>query len=252
MRLAGVQAAGRQSEHRFVLHRYDSIDSTNTEAKRLADVGAPAGTVVLATEQTAGRGRQDRLWASPPGNLYISLLLRPDKPVGAVAQLGFVAAVAVAETVQEVAPSSYPRLKWPNDLLLDGRKLAGILLETATAATGGIAWLVMGMGINVAAAPIATAAALHSYVPTLTPDRLADVLLERLGQWIKLWSEDGFAPVREAWLRFGHRPGEGLRVRRPDGERIGTFHDLDQNGMLLLDTSSGPLAVSAGEIHLAA
>jgi BirA family biotin operon repressor/biotin-[acetyl-CoA-carboxylase] ligase len=138
----------------FRLLRFETIGSTMTEAKRLAGEGAAEGTLVWAGEQTEGRGRRGRPWVSVPGNLYMSLVLRPGGAAAAAAQLGFAAALAVGEAALRLLPGE-ARIshKWPNDVLVDGRKLSGILLESAAAADGGLAWLVMGIGVNVASHP---------------------------------------------------------------------------------------------------
>ena len=140
----------------FSLEAFDSIGSTNEEALARARAGAPEGTVIWARQQTGGRGRRGRSWSSPPGNLYCSLLLRPAVPPAQAAQLGFVAAVGMAEALLAVLPAER-RLscKWPNDLLIDGAKIAGILPE-AEAAGRNVEALVLGMGINVESHPTDT------------------------------------------------------------------------------------------------
>src|SRR5215469_6797382 len=135
----------------FRLFFYDSIASTNDEAKQLARDGAPAGTLVWALEQTAGRGRRGHAWVSPQGNLYASLILRPDCAAGRAAQLGFVAALAAGYTLGVVSAMfqglSY---KWPNDVLVNGRKIAGILLESELGEGEIPKFVILGIGINLA------------------------------------------------------------------------------------------------------
>ena len=141
----------------YRLLAYEQIDSTNEEAKRLAAAGAPAGTLVWAGEQLAGRGRRGRGWASPPGNLYVSLLLRPACPPAQACQLNFVAAVALAEAVSALLPAGAGvALKWPNDVLVGGAKVSGILLEASAALDRSIDWLVIGAGVNIASHPADT------------------------------------------------------------------------------------------------
>ncbi len=140
--------------HGYRLIVLASVGSTNDEAKRFALSGEAAGLVVTAGEQTAGRGRQRRVWTSPPGNLYLSILLRPTCPLARVPEIGFVAAVAVAGAVAGLLDASARvRCKWPNDILVDGRKVAGLLLETATDADGCVDWVVLGIGLNIASHP---------------------------------------------------------------------------------------------------
>src|SRR5258708_22226889 len=132
---------------------FDRLDSTNAHARRLAEAGELAPAVVWAREQTAGRGRRGRVFVSPPGNLYASLLIAPGRPMAEAAQLSFAAALAVADAITEQLPPGHAlRFKWPNDVLLDGAKVAGLLLEAGTGAVG-VPWLVVGAGINLASHP---------------------------------------------------------------------------------------------------
>jgi len=222
-----------------------SVGSTNDEAARLAEAGAPEGTVVWSREQTGGRGRRGRHWASPIGNLYTSTILRPACSAARAAELGFVAAVAVADIVpagREV------RLKWPNDVLVGGGKVAGILPESAIGRGGEVEHLVMGVGVNVGFAPQLPemrypGAALGGSVET-TLERFTAALAERLAQWRR----DGFETVRAAWLA---KAGPlGLEVDVKLGEELvrGRFAGLDREGALLLDTPTGPRKIVAGEL----
>src|SRR5436309_2331589 len=163
----------------FRLCRYEVVGSTNDEAKALARAGAADGTLVWAGEQSAGRGRRGRAWASPPGNLYLSLVLRPAAPPSRVAQLGFGAALGLGDALAALAGSALrPRYKWPNDLLADGRKLAGILLESETSASDRVDFVVVGIGVNILSAPAdvefpATSLAAQG-IAGITPARLLE------------------------------------------------------------------------------
>ncbi|MGH7087376.1 MAG: biotin--[acetyl-CoA-carboxylase] ligase, partial [Stellaceae bacterium] len=222
-------------------------------AKALAEAGAAEGTLVVADAQEAGRGRHDRSWVSPPGNLYLSLVLRPESPIREVAQLSFAAALAVAEAAEVVLPPGKPQLslKWPNDVLLGGRKLAGILLESRARSDGGVAWLVVGIGVNLASAPDVLpypAAALAACGAPVHPQRFLPILAERLLVGYEAWRRDGFAPLREAWLGRAHAPGEPLRVRRGECWKLGRFAGLDAEGRLLLDGDAGVIAIAAADV----
>src|SRR5206468_1374206 len=133
------------------LHRFDRIGSTNDEATALARAGAGSGTLVWAAEQNTGRGRRGRSWRSPPGNLYLSLVQRPECSPASAAQLGFVAALGLGDAITELGLR--PSYKWPNDVLVNRRKLAGILLESEMTAGGGLDFVVIGVGVNIAVAP---------------------------------------------------------------------------------------------------
>ena len=163
----------------YVLHAFDRVGSTNDEARRLAEQGTEAGAVVVAKEQLRGRGRHGRVWQSPPGNLYASLLLRPGCTVARSAQLSLVASLALAEALIALAPpNSDVRVKWPNDVLVRGAKVAGLLLESASRPGGRVAWVVVGSGVNIASAPDdvpypATALRYEGFPPVAPLDLLA-------------------------------------------------------------------------------
>jgi BirA family biotin operon repressor/biotin-[acetyl-CoA-carboxylase] ligase len=223
----------------------DSVVSTNDEAARLADAGAPEGTVVWAREQTGGRGRRGRVWASPVGNLYTSTILRPDCPAARAAELGFVSALAVADIVPV---GRAVRLKWPNDVLVDGGKVAGILLESAISQTGAVQHVVAGIGINIGFAPQAPdmrypGAALGGSVEAAL-EAFTAALVARLSRWRR----DGFEQVRTAWLAKAGPIGAEVDVRLGEELVRGRFKGLDGEGALLLETSSGPRRIVSGEL----
>ena len=229
----------------------DSVASTNDEAKARAADGAPEGTLVWAREQTGGRGRHRRHWSSPPGNLYLSLVLRPTISVAEAIQGSFVAAVALSDCLEALLPQGR-RLshKWPNDVLVEGRKIAGILLESA----GGdrLAWLVLGLGVNLASHPQETdppATSLGAEGVAVTPQSLLADLCASLLVWRRRWLEEGFAPVQAAWLaRAGGLDGP-LRIEVGRDTLAGTFLGLDETGALVLGLpDGGRRSVAAGEV----
>lgn len=267
----------------YRLIHHERIASTSDEAKRLAAAGAPAGTFIQADQQTAGRGRQGRTWVSPRGNLYCSLILRPKAPIGVAMQLSFVAAVAAGDACCDVAPDADIAFKWPNDIMLgpidisslpqkresisppldsrfrgndEGgagyRKLAGILLESQTGKGGGLDWLVLGIGINLAAYPTDAAypaTALSATGTEVSSDAMLAALAERFLGWYERWDEGkGFPAVRDAWLARGAGIGQPIRVRLADSESVGIFAGLDDDGALLLDAEAGRRRVTSGEV----
>jgi len=237
----------------FRLVALDSIGSSNEEARRLARAGAEDGTLVWAREQIAGRGRRGRFWASPPGNLYLSLVLRPDCAPAEAAQLGFVAALAVGEACGGFVPPLVElHHKWPNDVLLGGRKASGILLESESDPAGALDWLVLGVGINVASAPEETEFPATSLRAEGAGDLPVEPVLEAFSRhflsWTDRWLADGFAPVRAAWKRRAWRLGEAIAARLPEGELRGRFADLDETGALVLETPQGVRRIAAGEV----
>lgn len=236
----------------FHLEAFESIDSTNEEALRRARAGAPEGTIIWAREQTGGRGRRGRAWASPPGNLYTSLVLRPAVPPAQAAQLGFLAAVALAEAIQTVLPPSrHLRCKWPNDLLIDGAKTVGILLE-AEGSGPTVNAVVLGMGVNIASHPANTpyrATSLHAAGSDVTVEALLEILAGRLLAWYLLWKQEGFAPVRDRWLDFAEGLGKPIEVRLEGATLTGRFAALDASGALDLEFADGRhRLVTAGDV----
>lgn len=222
----------------------ERVGSTNEEARRRAEQGAADGTLIWAQEQTAGRGRRGRRWDSPRGNLYFSLVLRPESEPAHAAQLGMVAAVAVADVLADMVPPSAPvALKWPNDVLAGGRKLGGILLESAAGAAGRLDWLVLGIGINIASAPAATefpATCLRAVSDA--PVETAQVLEGFARAFLdgrRIWRAEGFAPIRQAWLSRAWRRGEPIQARLEGRSIGGVFADLDEEGALLLELADG-------------
>ncbi|HSE78975.1 MAG TPA: biotin--[acetyl-CoA-carboxylase] ligase [Alphaproteobacteria bacterium] len=240
----------------YRLVELDETDSTNEEAKRLARAGAEDGTLVWAKTQTAGRGRSGRKWDSPRGNLYLSIVLRPECSPGDAAQLGFVAAVGLGDALSSVLPPMVEyRFKWPNDVLMNDRKLAGILLEAEGAAKPQLDWLVVGIGVNVRSHPEnvefpATNLEFETGVKFATTD-----ILEAFGRhflsWVNRWLDEGFAPVRAAWRSKAQSLGERIRVRVADRTLSGRFLDIDADGALQLDAgrkAGGVRRITAGDV----
>ncbi len=246
-RAAAVLPAGYRLRH------HGTLRSTNDEAKALARAGEPAGTVVWADAQTAGRGRRGRTWVSPRGNLYCTLILRPRGAPAVIAQLGFAAALAVGETlVPSLGDADALRYKWPNDVLVNGRKIAGILLESETSAPEAVDFVVVGIGVNLASAPPATeypatSLAAERAAP-LAPGRVLEMLVRYFDDWYRRWCDAGFAPVRAAWLARAGGLGEDVRVRLERVTHEGRFLDLDAEGALILEQPAGTRRIAAGEV----
>ncbi len=238
----------------FILEVHDRLASTNDEAMRLAAAGAAAGLVVSAREQTRGRGRHGRAWASPPGNLYASVVLRPDCAMAVAAQLSLVAGLALGEALVALGPPDLDlALKWPNDVLLGGTKTAGVLLEGSSDANGRAAWVVIGTGVNLASCPgdtpwPATCLAREGF-PALTPQAVLEGYLAALDRWLGRWQRTGFGAVRQAWLARAFRLGGQIRLGLERGELRGRFLDLTDTGSLLLEQAGGRRReIAAGEV----
>ena len=248
---------------RYFFH--ETLDSTNRELARLADAGAEEGTVVVADHQTGGRGRLGRVWASPKGvNLYFSVLLRPDIEARHAAQLTLLAGLALADGVAAQLRAegggleAELEIKWPNDLLLSGRKLAGVLTEMRTE-NNRVRHVVVGMGVNVNSRPDDFPAELRGQAVSLSQplrkslkrSSLLVGLLAAIEGRYRLFLTDGFAPVRSAWLRHSRVLGSRVRVSLAAESYQGRAVAMDADGFLLVERDGGGLVrVLAGDVNL--
>jgi BirA family biotin operon repressor/biotin-[acetyl-CoA-carboxylase] ligase len=232
------------------------IDSTNAEGFRRA-ASLPAPTWILAGVQTAGRGRRARPWSSPPGNFHGTLVLKPTEPPEVVALRSFAAALALHEAFVQVTglPQSFA-LKWPNDVLCNGGKIAGILLESQ-GLNGPEPILCIGIGVNLIAAPDASQVEPGAVPPVsllqetglrITPATFLDALAPAYARWDATFIAEGFAPLRSAWLSHAARLGEPIRARTGAETREGVFETIDVQGNLILRMSHGPVAIPAAEV----
>lgn len=228
-----------------------AVGSTNDHAKQLARNGYPAGTVVWAHEQTAGRGRQGNSWTSYPGNLYMSMIFRPDVNASQAGQLSFMASLALAEVLQKWLPDSADvRLKWPNDLLLNGKKAAGILLETEAKGVQPVPWIVVGIGVNVQGAPEGAVSLLDFGVDEVEAGQVLEKLAQKLFTLQGIWKGKGFAPIRDEWLKYAHNIGGKINVRLPKEELQGRFLGIDPGGALELELEDGTRrSIASGEVY---
>ncbi len=247
----------RAAGHR--LHVHDTLGSTNTEAMERARAGESGPLWVVARCQAAGRGRRGNVWASLPGNLTASVLYPvPRVAPGHLAGLGFVAGVALVSALDQTCgtlpgydPLRSVRLKWPNDVLLDERKLAGLLLEVETL-PGGRRAVVIGFGVNVAGAPDGLGAAcLAATGYAGGPEALLETLSDRLVAAARAWDGGrGFAEVRERWL--ARAAGLRSEIAAASGGRTlrGVFETIDEGGRLVILSPDGSRhTVTAGEVH---
>lgn len=252
----GVGTPGAKLPPAYRLIELDSVGSTMEEARRRAEEGAEDGTLIWAKEQTEGRGRQGRVWASPRGNLYLSLILRPDCAPATAAQLSFLAAVALGEAVGAVAPPMVEvTFKWPNDVLFNGRKGAGILLESRSLPDGRIDYVILGMGVNLQSHPEdaaypATSLRFEGCPPQLNEAQLLEAFGRSFLSRANTWLEEGFEPIRKAWLAHAISLGKEIEVRLPKETLSGTFEGLDGQGVLQLRLADGSLRqIAAGDVY---
>lgn len=229
------------------IYFYETIESTNVEAKRLAGAGLPEGALILAESQSRGKGRMERRWASPKGGgLYLSVVLRPDIMPQEVQKLTFVAAVALACTLREL--DVQPQIKWPNDILINGRKVAGILMEL----TGGfesVDFVILGIGLNLSRSmkefprSIQNQAASVNMAAGRSIDRreIIQVLLLQLEVWYELFLRGSFESILEVWRRFADMLGARVRVILSEGSMEGTAEDVASDGSLMVRDDKGSI-----------
>lgn len=226
---------------------FAELPSTQTLLIQLADAGEPERLAILARSQTASRASRGRTWQAGRGNLAVSVLLRPSGPARQAGQWALLAALALLEALGPFAPSGALSLKWPNDVLLDRRKLAGILLDSRAGTDGRLDWLVIGFGANLAVKPDLDRAAVLP-APAADPEEVAGGLLAQLDHWGRVRLLEGFAPVRRAWLARAHPRGAWLRVRGGGHNAAGAFEGIAEDGSLLLATGGRVHAFSTGTV----
>lgn len=243
---------------RFISH--ETLDSTNLEAKRLAEQGDFGPLWIRADKQSAGRGRRGREWTSETGNLFCSGLYPHEGTPRQAAQMSFVAALAVADTLAYYVPNDLISLKWPNDVLLSGKKTAGILLESGR--THHQDWIVVGIGVNLTHHPAGTefpATHVLEHIPTELLNKPEPVftgsgaflasLAAMFSDYLTLFKEDGFEPIQRLWTARAHNIPGPVTVRLPNESFLGEAMGLDANGALRVKLSNGTIRdVHAGDV----
>lgn len=232
---------------------FEEIDSTNQEARRRIEAGDHAPVWITAGRQTAGRGRRGRSWETVDGNLAATLLLTTTKSPIEAAQIAFVAALAVSDLIAAYIPRALVSLKWPNDTLIAGRKVSGILVESGALGSAQI-WLAVGMGVNLAHAPDnlerpVTALVEHLRRPPPSPLEALDILAHAMERWRALWEASGFEPIADAWSGRAHGLGERCVARLPGESIEGIAEGLDPDGALRLRLDNQSLRrITAGDV----
>lgn len=235
---------------------HPSLDSTNAEAARRANAGERGPIWFLALEQTAGKARRGRVWRDLSGNFSASLLMRPKGSPNEAALRSFIAALALREALVEMCGrEDIFTLKWPNDVLLNNRKLAGILLES------GPDFLCVGIGVNLTKTPdldqleptaVAPVSLYEATGISISPEEFLPALATAFQRWEGQFQQYGFTPIRTAWLQHAARLGEVITAKLPTHMETGTFETVDETGAIVLQTAKGALHLSAADIHFGA
>lgn len=237
------------------LHHYDELDSTNVKAFELAHEGGFHGEAIVTEHQLAGKGRRGRSWVSPPGkSLAMSVIVRPEIPPSRAPELTLVTAVALAETLRDSGVEA--RIKWPNDVQLGGKKVAGILTELS-ADTERVHFVILGIGVNLNVPVNEFPPELAELATSILAVRKAPVhralftaaLLGKLESWLDVWTEEGFAPIRTAWKQLSSTLGQEVVVRADGKELRGVAEDIDESGALLLRVGGRLERILSGDVE---
>ncbi|MGQ0531185.1 MAG: biotin--[acetyl-CoA-carboxylase] ligase [Caulobacteraceae bacterium] len=235
---------------------FDEIDSAILEARRRAERGEVSAAWLVAKRQTAGRGRRGRTWSSLDGNLMATLLFTTSLPPQQIALLGFATGVAIAEAIDEVIGAGAAMLKWPNDVFINGAKVAGIMLDSGSLSSGQT-WVALAFGVNLAAAPenidqptICLRDLLPPDAPAPEPLAFLAAIRPKLEAWSARIVGEGFTPLRQAWLQRAYGLGQEARVLQGDQTLEGRIAGLSARGELELDTPTGRRLIAAGDVFL--
>ena len=239
----------------FTIHQFEELESTNKTAFELANLRKIFDSeIILAKKQKAGKGRKDRIWSSPSGNLYFSLILQPKITIEKISLISFVAAAALKIAIEEIfndkKTSAKISLKWPNDLLIDEKKCAGILLESKLNQKT-CEFVILGIGVNIDSNPdnvMFPATNLRKFNIEITPENLLEKFLDQFEKIYKNFLDFGFAGVRQLWLNNAYKLKEKISLKIDDKEISGIFEDLDELGSLVLKDSNGLVKISVADV----
>lgn len=225
---------------------YRQIDSTNDEAKRLIEKGLSEDSVIFAHSQLSGKGRNGRTWQSPEGNLYFSIVIKREVSLADAAQLSFVAAIATGNFLAALEDKIKPQYKWPNDVLIDGQKISGILLESYNN------YIIIGVGINISRPPIdidKPSTYLAKYGKSYQIDKnLLEKWLLSFNKPFNLWKKSGFSAIRESWIENAWNLGEEIQLKPGNDIIKGIFKDINAQGELVLESNGHTTLISSGEV----
>ncbi len=243
--------------NKYKLFEFETIDSTNEEAKRLIASGQVdfSFAVIWSKSQSKGRGRTGKQWLSPAGNLYVSLLMKIDYNVRTASQISFIAAHALGEVISPLLAAGYKlHYKWPNDVLIDGKKLAGILLESVVGAKekNRLEWLIVGVGVNIEEIPkdlpIPATSLENCGITGVSAKDLLTKFVDSFNSERSIWENQGFSSVKAAWLDRAYKIGEPIKIKLGANEFSGIFHGINDGGDLELLVDGKTKLISSGEV----
>ena len=239
----------------FSYHKYEFVTSTNEIIKDFAAKSFPEGTIVHALMQSKGKGRSGKAWYSPKGNLFFSILLRPKVPISVISQLSFVASLAVRQGLVNITNNMNGFIfKWPNDMLLNNKKISGILLECSPTNVSNVPdWVVIGIGLNIFESPeeldFATSLNEHGYFVDL--NILIKEIANHLEKFYKDWLINGFENIRNIWLKYSHPKGKKISIVIQNKKIEGKFNGITSDGSLIIKLfDNSTKVISGGEVNL--
>ncbi len=230
---------------------YDELASTNVTAHEFVNKGFDEGTIIIADKQTAGKGRESRKWESPKGNLFVSFLIDVTTKYRDCGQLSFVVSLALSNVISSLSKDIFIKLKWPNDVLLNDKKVSGILLETQSYKDKN--FVIAGVGVNLTHIPEIKAL----YFPTSLKDENIDISREEfiekfaneLSELIKEWKNNGFGFIKEEWLKKAKGIKQNITINLFGNSKQGVFVGVDENGSLILEQQEGQtIKITAGDV----
>jgi BirA family transcriptional regulator, biotin operon repressor / biotin---[acetyl-CoA-carboxylase] ligase len=231
----------------FAIHEFDSLESTNSSAFEMAAAKRIShGEIILARQQISGKGRQNRNWVSPQGNLYFSIMLQPKIAAEKISQLSFVAIVALRLAVEKITKNSVKN-KWPNDLLLDEKKISGLLLESKISGKD-CEFVILGIGVNIESNPDNTIFPAGNLDGIISADLMLKNFLDEFEKISQIWYDFGFLKIRKLWLEGAYKLKEKISVKLDQESLEGVFEDLDEEGNLVLNCEGKFLKISVGDV----
>lgn len=235
------------------VNHYETIDSTNIEARRLIDAGETGPLWLLANQQTAGYGRRGAQWSQSVGDVAASFVFVSEARTDQIGQLSYAAALAVYDALGQFSADAPLALKWPNDVLLGDAKISGLLLELVTR-TDASPVIIFGVGVNLVSAPDLADYPAAKLIDAIgeqppSPSKFVAALDQRFLHWRTVWEKDGFGPIRTAWLEKAARLGENILVRLPNSTLSGVFKSIDDDGALVLATDHGDELITVGSVY---
>lgn len=237
----------------FTIHQFEVLDSTNDLAKNLANNRQIFDReIIVAKQQNKGRGRLNRQWVSPQGNLYFSLVLQPKIAIEKISQMSLVVIVILSLAVQKIAKNFQLKIenKWPNDLLINNKKVAGILLESINY-NNICEYLIIGIGVNINSIPpdlSNIADKLQNYFPTITAEEMLEKFLDEFDILYKNWRDFGFKNFRQLWRQNAYNLNQEITIKPSNNETRGIFKDIDDEGNLLLEINQKIHKFNCGDV----